>query len=104
METLDLLWRYVLTRTIDDAGIRFRRSVYCVPEAECQPRNQEPAGARASTEALVIESLGVAKQPGLAGAYRELVSVEAQTLQSASHVFPVTLMNLGGGRLRYGAL
>lgn len=98
-ETLETVTPRILSRCIEDAGIRFMRSFYDIPEAERWARNLVLAEADAPADGLFIEPPKAAEPLRVAGLYRGVVRVEAQPLEESPRVYRLSVENLGGGSL-----
>lgn len=98
-ETFAAVSARVLTHCIEDAGVRFMRSFYDVPEAERWSRNLGSAQASAPPQAQVTEPAGDAEAPEIVGQYPGVAKVGIRPLAGSNVVLRVTVENQSANRL-----
>jgi hypothetical protein len=94
-ETRQAVSARVLTRCIEDAGIRFMRSFYDVPEAERWARNMTLDDVNAPRQGQVTETAAddAARAPGILGLYPGIAKVEVHMRAGTSLALDVRVEN-----------
>jgi hypothetical protein len=87
---------------VEDAGIRFMRSFYDVPEAARWARSQKLDEANASLSAQLTETAGEGEKSGVVGLYRGVARVQVQAHADTDLGFKVAVENLSAHRLLIG--
>lgn len=98
-ETLVVAGARALTRCMEDAGIRFMRSFYDVPEARRWARNLAMEDANASPAAQVTQLVGDGEGGGVEGLYRGVAKAQVRKLPDTDLGFKVTVESLSVHRL-----
>jgi hypothetical protein len=94
-ETPQAVWTRILTRCIEDAGIRFMRSFYDVPEAKRWARNMTRDDVNAPDQGQVTETAAddATRTPGIVGLYPGIAKVEVHMRAGTSLALEVRVEN-----------